>query len=426
MTTGATRDAPRPPIWASALVIARASAVVAVGVIPAFMAGALALQMGREFELPPVTLGLLIGLFFGCSAIASWPAGRLVERIGEDAGMRLSTFGAAICLLGIGVAGKDAVSVAGFLIVGGLANGLANPAANLLLVGAIPAHRQALALGMKQAAIPGATLLAGLSLPLLALTLGWRWAFTAAAIAALFLAFTKRPHGAARHAVRIRVASAEHLGAGRPTSPATATSAGPLNMVLLAGAATLGIWGGQSMGAYLVSYAVDSGVSEAGAGLVLTMASLSGIAARIGAGFLVDRARSNGVRELAVMLGIGALSLLLLASRIPALVWLAPISAFAGGWGWNGVLTYVVVRANPHAPAAATGITQTGVFVGATIGVPLFGVIAQASSYGTAWVATALSALAAALIVAFVGRRLPSGPVTEGGLIVGERSVSGR
>ena len=426
MTTGATRDAPRPPTWASALVIARASAVVAVGAIPAFMAGALAVQMGREFELPPVTLGLLVGLFFGCSAIASWPAGRLVERIGEDAGMRISTLGAAICLLGIGVAGKDAVSVAGFLIVGGLANGLANPAANLLLVGAIPAHRQALALGMKQAAIPGATLLAGLSLPLLALTLGWRWAFTAAAIAALFLAFAKRPLRLAGHAARIRVASGEHLGPGRLESSARATSAGPLNMVLLAGAATLGIWGGQSMGAYLVSYAVDSGISEAGAGLVLIIASMSGIAARIGAGFLVDRARSNGVRELAIMLGIGALSLLLLASRIPALVWLAPISAFAGGWGWNGVLTYVVVRANPHAPAAATGITQTGVFVGATIGVPLFGVIAQASSYGTAWVATALSALTAALIVAFVGRRLPRGSGTEGRSIAGGRSISGR
>ena len=64
---------------------------------------------------------------------------------------------------------------------GGLSNALAQPAANALVVRSVAARRQGLALGVKQAAIPMATLLAGLAVPSLGLTVGWRWAFVGAA-----------------------------------------------------------------------------------------------------------------------------------------------------------------------------------------------------------------------------------------------------
>ncbi len=293
----------------------------------------------------------------------------------------------------------DVVGLAAFLVVGGLANSAANPAANLLLVEVVPLERRGFALGVKQAAIPIATLLAGLSIPVFALTLGWRWAFAAAALAALAIA--------GFGLTRSRAATGRRSGAAPGGRTPSAGLRDRRDLLLLAAAAALGIWGGQAMGAFLVSYSVDVGQDPATAGLILTVASLSGIAARIGAGWLVDRRRADGVTELMTLLAIGSVGLLLIAIGLPILIWLGAVLGFAGGWGWSGVLTYVAVRTNPEAPAAATGITQAGVFLGATIGVPLFGILVETSSYTTAWVATSISLILALGIVAIVSRRLP-------------------
>lgn len=58
-------------------------------------------------------------------------------------------------------------------------------ASNLTLSRYVPAHRLGLSFGIKQAAIPLATLLAGAAVPAVALTLGWRWAYGIGAVLAL-------------------------------------------------------------------------------------------------------------------------------------------------------------------------------------------------------------------------------------------------
>jgi MFS family permease len=382
---------------AGAVTLAWASSVVALAVIPAFLTGALVVQMRSDFEVTPATLGLLVGLFFGSAALASGPAGRLVQRVGPLAGMQAATIGAAISLGGVAIFVHDAASLGIFLVIGGLANSAANPAANLLLIGAMPPSRRALALGVKQAAIPIATLLAGLSIPALALTLGWRWAFAVVAGAAAAVAL----FGWTRRQQRVLGRVVDGIG----QDPQSASVRHQRDILLLALAGMLGIWGGQAMGAFLVSYTVSLGQSPAAAGLILTLASVAGIAARVFAGWTIDRRRTTGVGELKAMLAIGVVGLTLVAVGLPALTWVGPLLAFAGGWGWSGVMTYVAVRLEPEAPAAATGITQAGVFLGATVGVPLFGVIVEASSYHVAWAVTATTMVLALLLVHAVGRR---------------------
>jgi predicted MFS family arabinose efflux permease len=388
--------------WAAAVPLAWASSVVAIGVIPSFMTGALAIQMRSEFEVTPVVLGVLVGLFFGSAALASGPAGRLVQRLGSWSGMEVAAVGSAICLGGIALVAHDAATLGLLLIIGGLANSFANPGANLLLVDVVPADRRALALGVKQAAIPMATLLAGLSIPVLALTLGWRWAFGVAACAALAIA----AFGSTRREPR---ASRPPTDDASHQSEAAASVTARVDLLLLAAAAMLGIWGGQAMGTFLVSYTVGLGESPTTAGLILTVASIAGISARIVGGWVVDRRGTGGIGELKAMLMIGSVGISLIAIGLPPLMWLGPILAFAGGWGWSGIMTYVAVRVDPSSPASATGITQAGVFLGATIGVPLFGVIVEASSYTAAWGATVLTMLLALMLVQIVGRRSPLG-----------------
>jgi MFS family permease len=72
----------------------------------------------------------------------------------------------------------------GLLGLSAAANALGQLSSNSALARHVPAHRQGLSFGVKQAAIPVSTLLAGAAVPTIALTAGWRWAFGAAAGAA--------------------------------------------------------------------------------------------------------------------------------------------------------------------------------------------------------------------------------------------------
>ena len=78
--------------------------------------------------------------------------------------------------------------------------------------------------------------------------------------------------------------------------------------------------------------------------------------------------------------------------------------AFGSGWAWPGLFNLAVVRLNPSAPAAATGITQTGVYVGALTGPIAFGLVVDAWGYGMAWSLAAASSVGAAVGMGF-GRR---------------------
>jgi MFS family permease len=62
----------------------------------------------------------------------------------------------------------------------------------------------------------------------------------------------------------------------------------------------------------------------------------------------------------------------------------APL-AFSTAWAWPGLFNLAVVRANPSNPASATGITQTGQFIGAVVGPVLFGIVAEHAGFRAAW-----------------------------------------
>jgi len=105
------------------------------------------------------------------------------------------------------------------------------------------------------------------------------------------------------------------------------------------------------------------------------------------------------------MLGAGVAGFVMLATGSPALVVPGVLLAFAAGWGWPGLFNFAVVRTNPGAPAAATGVTQTGASGGAAVGPILFGLVVEAAGYGTAWLSSGALALAAVVTILF-GRRM--------------------
>jgi cyanate permease len=91
------------------------------------------------------------------------------------------------------------------------------------------------------------------------------------------------------------------------------------------------------------------------------------------------------------------------------------VVGFGLGWSWPGVLNFAVVQLNPRAPAAATSITQSGVYVGGCLGPLLFGVLA-AHSYPLAWLVAAAAMVAAAATM-LIGRwRLMAHPSVRAAL----------
>src|SRR3712207_5429831 len=162
-----------------------AVAVATAGVLPAFLTGGLAVQVRDEMGFGSAALGLAVALFFVSAASASVVMGRLVERIGSHRGMRLAASGSALSLVCVALLAGSWWGLVACLALGGLANAVAHPSTHLSLAREVPPGRPGYSFGIKQAAIPSATLLAGLAVPGLALTFGWRWAFAGDALLAL-------------------------------------------------------------------------------------------------------------------------------------------------------------------------------------------------------------------------------------------------
>ena len=87
-----------------------------------------------------------------------------------------------------------------------------------------------------------------------------------------------------------------------------------------------------------------------------------------------------------VLLVSGSLGFALLATGEAVLFVVGVFAAFALGWGWPGLFNLAVVDLNREAPGAATGVTQTGIYVGAAAGPAAYGLVSEEYGYSTAWV----------------------------------------
>jgi MFS family permease len=359
-----------------------------VSVLPVFLTGALTVQISAELGFDPSGLGLVVALYFGISAVASLPAGWLVERFGSGATSRAAVLGVAVVMGAIGAFAGSYAALVAILLCSAWCNVLGQLSSNLTLARHVPPSRLGLSFGLKQAAIPLATLLSGAAVPAVALTIGWRWAYAiAAGLAACALLVTPRENA--------------HRSRGGSTPGERAT--GALSVIGLA--AGLGAAPATALGIFLVASAADRGIDPGLAGLTLTMGSAVGLSLRLVNGWLADRRAGGHVAVVAGSLVLGAGGLVLLAVPGAAALVIGTVVAFGLGWSWPGLLQFAVVRLNPSAPAAATSIVQVGVYGGGFVGPIGFGYLATHAGFPTAWLTAAVSMLLSGLLMA-VGRRM--------------------
>lgn len=369
-----------------------AASVATAGFVPTFMLGALSIEIRTTVPFTYAELGLILASFSAASALLSPSAGRLVERIGASRGLMMATVATSVVLVSIGAFARTWPMLAALAFAGGMANATIQLGTNLLIAREVPQHRHGIAFGIKMSAVPAATLLAGVAVPVAGLWIGWRATFIGVGLLCLPLGWACRRAGAPP-AARPRATRPVRLDRRR--------------LVVLAGAAGFGMAAGNALGGFIVPAGVASGLSASMAGALLVAASVATIATRILGGWSADRSERSPLRAVAALLLAGAGGVYLLGTGSPAHFALGVIIGFVGGLGWNGLLSLDVVRTYPVVPAAATGVVQSGLALGAGIGPITFGYLAESFSYRIAWSAAALSLAVATLFIAVAARMHP-------------------
>lgn len=374
-------------------IIGGASSVVCL--LPVFLTGSLATFIQDDLSLSAAGLGIAVALFRAAGAASSPFLGRSADRLGATLSLRIATATAVVASLGIALTAKSTAILIAWLMLAGCSVALVQPAANRLLAAGVSASGLGRAFGIKQSAPPLASMLGGLSVPVIAVTVGWRWSFGVAAGLAALMTILVRP---TRRAVDRRSTTTV---VSPPTDRGT--------VVMLAVAFGLGTSCSSAVTTFFVVAVVGRGTSDVMAGTLLGIAGLLAVATRIVAGILADRFPANHLRGCAYLAGFGALGVGVLSfAGSVALQGVAVMVALVGTWGFNGVFWFALIKAFPEAPGRITGAVAPGALIGSTIGPIAFGLVAEAAGYGLAFRLAAIVALATAVALLIGNSRIRS------------------
>ena len=383
------------PSLLRALLTAGSLSLVAAS--PPFLLGALAVQLRADLDFSPAQLGIAAAAFRVIVTLSTAVLGRVADLTGPSRAMRAAVSLTAAAALGIGLFARSWEALVAWLVLGGVGSALAGPAMSTFIARGVRAGRRGIAFGIQQSGPPGAALVGGFAVPLVGLTLGWRWAFGGAGLLALLVLFLIPGVGTGSPRVG---------GRSRPALPVREPA-------ILAAAMAFGFGAATTLSTFLVEATVDAGIGEGEAGLVLALGGAASIGARLVTGRLADRWAHSHLLVAAWMLGAGFAGYVLLATGKPLAMVIGTVVAFSFGWGFSAIVFFAVGRMYPENPGVAAGTLLTGGSLGGIVTPVVFGYVLEATSFGLAWGVLAVWAVVAAALLAVArrahNRRLPTG-----------------
>jgi len=360
-------------------------------VYPAFLAGALGDELRDEIGVGDRLFGLIVGAFFFGAMVGSAALGRIGERVGARRMIVVAAATTATTCLVIAAFIRTGEALLVALVIAGVANSAGQTAANKLLGQSVEPGRLGLAMAIKQSGMPGASMLGGLAVPIIALTIGWQWGYVAAAVLAAAALTAALRYAPSEQVLEVRGITSGSLTSSRRTLRVAAVAAG----LAAAGAGTIGNW--------ITSSATDAGISRGSAGLLLSAGSIAGIVVRLCMGAFIDRRPSlPPLRIGAAFLAFGSIGVAVLGIRAEWAQVSAAFVAFGAGWAWPALYNYGIVRTNKAAASTATGITQTGVYIGVFSGPVIMGLLVDRWGYGTGWMTIAVSMALGSIVMAMI------------------------
>lgn len=367
MTENGNPSQGRRPLTSALL----AALVVAGGSLPVYLTGALFIQLSEDLAFGAAGLGVIVGAYRGAIALAAVPLGRLADRVQPERSLRLSLLLAAVTMAGIASLSRSSVDLFFFLLMAGVAYALGQTAVNVFLATSVPASRQGMALGVKQAAIPMSGTLAGLAVPVLALTLGWRSAFWLFALLSIVGVFAI-PNNGPKFTAPLKATKVSRRMSTRAT-------------ITLGVALGFGIAANATGTAFLVDSSVRAGIGVGAAGLLLAVSSAASIAMRVISGVFVDRLQIDPLRVTLAMLALGATGYFGMATGPQPIFVVGAFIALTLGWGYNGVFWLAVVRHSPGSTGASTGVILPLGMTGGVLGPFIAGRLIEATNYSLVW-----------------------------------------
>jgi predicted MFS family arabinose efflux permease len=362
--------------------------------------------------------GLLAAVTFFVASVTAVRSGRWADRLGARTLLVIMFCGAVLSMVLTALAPNYGVLLAA-MVLSGLGQVMANPATNRLIRLHVPAPRRAGWLGVKQAGVQAAQLVAGLTFPALGLLLGWRTAVLLAAVVTLALLVhgwltVPDTHGAGRP-VPPR-ATAPPAGTGARGRPRAARAPMPRVVHAYAAAAALTGLGMQAANVYLPLYAHRAlGFDVVAAGATVSVSALVGIVSRVAWARVMGRPGADGFVLLLLMaLGAsGSAVLLLVAPLTPGLGWLVWPAAVLHGAAALAVSVVVMSGAMRAVPAervgASSGVVTMGLYAGFCTGPLVMGGLLQlTASFAVGWGVVLACYLGCAVLAALVrgrGRR---------------------
>ena len=347
--------------------------------------------------MPVSTIGLYIALIYACGLVTGLPSGALVRRYGALRMSQIALVGAAIGIA-LTASGQLWLVVCGAMAIG-LGSGPVTPASSHILNALAPPGRRTLVFSIKQTGVPIGFMLAGGLLPSLTLLVdSWRVAAALVSVVCLGLALALQPMRASLDHDRTPHAP---FGWASVTEPLRLFMADRLGR-RLALTAFFYVSMQFSLGAYLVAYLTRThGYDLVQAGLMLVVAQVAGVVARIVTGLIADHSK-RPVLILGVMGGVMGLCAFVafFSTQWSSTALMLLYAVFgASAIGWNGVyLAEVARRAPAGSVGAATGAALIPMYGGGLCGPPVFALLLEAGmSYGGAFVTMGVPAFALGL-----------------------------
>jgi len=372
-------------------IIAVLATAQGLGIAPMVAIGVLAPYLIDEFEISRASVGLLVALVSGVSAVLSPLAGSLADGMEDRRAVLWVLVLGTISLLWMAVSPTYAILV-GALTLAGIARAGCNPATNRVITLRVAPGQRGWITGLKQSGETVAVMLAGSLLPALALLWGWRVSILSLVLTAIVAlvagwVLVQRTDGGSstreeRRAARLR------------------PSIGWLNGYNLAMGGGAG-----AITAYLPLYAHEEGhLSITAAGGVIVLAGIVG-----GVGRLLWSHWSESTLGFPVALSglavtaVASGCLLVAAPQIGgAAFWAAAALWGAGGLAFGAVaMLAVMAESDPTNTGRASGLNVLFFGVGFTLTPPLFGLLVDDShDYGLGFaLITVIYAIAAVQIL---------------------------
>ncbi|HEX6841923.1 MAG TPA: MFS transporter [Stellaceae bacterium] len=370
-------------------------ALVAMAVLTPPVFAALA---APEIGVGANAIGIYTSVVYAAACLSAAASGGPLRRHGA---IRLSQLCLVLCALGLALAATASLPlVLGGAVILGVGYGPVTPASSHLLIRQTPPERRALVFSIKQTGVPVGGALAGILVPALVVTLGWKGAALATAALSVAVAVAVQPLRRDLDSDADPQARGER---GVLTAIRLVLAEPRLRRLALASLAFSAMQ--LCFSAFVVTFLTERvGLRLVAAGAVMATAQAAAIGGRILWGWVADRLVAT--RQL-----LGALGLVMAASAaVLGLVTPAwPIAAIAAvtvtlgasGLGWNGIYLAEVATLAPAGKAGmVTGGALSLTFLGIVVGPALFsGVVGASGSYPLAFLAASFCAALAAVAV---------------------------